>query len=106
MSKYYDLINADRERWRDEVPDDCMRCGQAERQYVLDIHEIERKAQAPKRWWPVSGCNGLKLCRPCHKIVGMWGHSQQLALKMIADPNHYDLKEWHLIRYPDGRAGR
>lgn len=31
-------------------------------------------------------------------------HAQQLAFKMLRDPEHYDLEEWLRIRDPELRA--
>lgn len=98
--QYKRSVRADRHAWRDEMPQKCMHCG---RKFVgfrwPEIHEIERKSQAPLNWW--HRCNGLVLCNPCHSEFGdarLWPHARQLALKRRMDPTHFDLKAWLQIK--------
>ena len=65
----------------------------------LEVHEIDRKSQCPNAWWPISGCNGLKLCTECHSDeFATMPHAKQLAVKLIQDPGCFDLKEWLSVK--------
>jgi hypothetical protein len=95
--KYRRSIEKDRNAWRAEMKQICMRC--CRRYWLLDVHEIECKSHAPNRWW--HRCSALLLCRPCHREMneaGGWPHSRQLWLKRTMDPKHFDLAAWHAIK--------
>lgn len=97
--QYYRSIRKDREAWRDEMPPRCMRCRKKFDDWRWsEIHEIEKRSQAPKSW--ARRCNYLLLCNPCH--WGMdepeWTHARQLALKRRMDPEHFDLVAWLAIK--------
>jgi len=102
---YYDSIHPDREEWRQETPDCCMYCGTLEVNAWpgLDIHEIERKSHAPNAWG--DRCNYLKLCRRCHAgPFANMDHARQLAVKLIRDPEYFDLWAWLRLRDPQLNA--
>lgn len=96
---YYNSIKQDRYEWADERPQRCMRCLKEFRGFRWrEIHEIERRSQAPNNWW--HRCNGLLLCNPCHTDFDNateWPHARQLALKRRMDREHFNLSEWHNI---------
>lgn len=104
---YYKSIREDRNAWKSEMPDRCMNClrvpGRRERGREtvqwLEIHEILSRAHAPNAWW--FRANGLLLCHWCHPKVAGLSHAEQLAIKMRADPRHYDLREWLQRRNPN-----
>ncbi len=98
--RYYLSIKQDRYDWRDDQPQRCMKClkrfGGFRRP---EIHEIERRAQAPKNW--AQRCNYLLLCNPCHWDMDdaeQWPHARQLALKRRMDPVHFDMRLWLAIK--------
>lgn len=69
----------------------------------LDVHEIERKSHATNRWWKITDhgkhVNGLKLCRTCHmEHFDTMLHAKQLAIKLIEDPDNFDLDAWLSIK--------
>jgi hypothetical protein len=69
----------------------------------LEIHEIERRSAAPNRWW--SPCNALLLCPKCHATdFAAMPHARQLAIKLVKDPEDFDLDEWLLIKDPTRQA--
>jgi len=97
---YYRSIRDDRDAWRDEMPQVCMCCG---RKGHLEIHEIERKSQAPTRW--AKRCNYLLLLNSCHAgPFASMEHARQLAFKLIRDPENFDLMGWLAIKDPGLRA--
>lgn len=107
---YYNSVRADREEWRAEMPQKCMKCGARlwQRDVLgrsvlplwLEIHEILSRAQAPKSWG--FRANYLLLCNPCHQFdIPSMSHAAQLAIKKRADPKHYDLDEWLRVRNPN-----
>lgn len=103
---YYDTIRGDRNEWKESVPQRCMNCGREpgkryggrETVQWLEIHEICSRAHLPNAWW--FRANGLLLCHFCHAKVAALSHAEQLAIKMRADPKHYDLQEWLRRRNP------
>lgn len=98
--QYYKDNQEDREAWRDEMPELCMRCGGRR---LLQTHEMERRSQAPKTW--AHRCNYLLLCEDCHAgPFAAMPHPWQLAFKLVRDPKHFDLKAWLMLRDPDLRA--
>jgi hypothetical protein len=69
----------------------------------LAVHEIERRSQAPTRW--AAGCNYLLLCEPCHAgPFATMPHARQLAVKLVADPKHFDLQAWLRLKDPGLKA--
>ena len=96
-------IEQDRQTWRCEQPGCCMYCGASPRWPELQVHEIERKSQAPRSW--AQRCNYLLLCQPCHAgPFATMPHAKQLALKYLCDPKHFDLPGWLKIKDPNGLA--
>lgn len=90
MNSYAQRVSASRKKWRESQPQRCMNCGSRR---WLEVHEIERKAQAPRAWGHVA--NYLLLCAACHHgEFDTMSHSQQLALKWLKDREHYDLEQW------------
>jgi hypothetical protein len=68
-----------------------------------EVHEIERKSHAPKRW--AHRCNYLLLCHQCHSgPFAAMPHAKQLAVKLVRDPNHFELVTWLRLRDPELRA--
>ena len=104
MSKYYDTIKDARNEWRNSQPNHCMYCVRAPcGGFPLEVHEIERRSQAPGRW--AHPCNYLLLCHFCHADhFDTMCHPKQLAVKLKRDPDHFDLEEWLRIRDKDLRA--
>jgi 5-methylcytosine-specific restriction endonuclease McrA len=94
--KYRRSIEKDRNAWRAEMKQICMRC--CRRFFHLEIHEIEKRSQAPLSW--ANRANYLLLCQPCHGDMddAEWPHSRQLWLKSVMDKKHFDLAAWHAIK--------
>lgn len=80
----------------------CMNCCRRLAEECRDIHEI---ARGPNREEALKHrCAWLLLCRGCHDEMddySVWPLARQLALKLLADPGHFSLEEFNLIR---GRA--
>lgn len=80
----------------------CHRCC---KRPATDTHEIARgthKAAAMKE-----PCTWLALCRTDHDEMGdysIWPVARQLALKLVADPNRFDLKKFNKLRGRNERA--
>ena len=69
----------------------CMGCGRRPAWY--EVHEMERRSQAPKTW--AHPCNYLLLCRACHAgPFATMEHAEQLAHKLYWDKEHFDLEAW------------
>jgi len=104
--QYYRENREDREGWRLEMPPQCMICGWKEHSgpyQWLETHEIERRSQAAARW--AHRCNYLLLCNHCHhERIPLMGHAEQLAYKLKADRDHFDLDSWLRLRDPELRA--
>jgi hypothetical protein len=67
---------------------------------LLDVHEIERRSQAPGHW--AHRCNYLLLCRECHTgPFDSMPHAEQLAYKLLWDTMHFDLERWLRLRDAD-----
>jgi hypothetical protein len=101
--QYHLRAQTDRRAWKHEQPSRCMFCSASPQWPELQVHEIERRSQAPRTW--AQRCNYLLLCQPCH--AGQFAtmpHAKQLALKFVRDRSHYDLQEWLRIKDPIGRA--
>lgn len=103
MNDYARQVRDDREDWRAVTPDFCMWCGaagQASFGYSpLHIHEMERRSHASGRWGV--RCNYLKLCNDCHAdVFDTMPHAKQLAVKLVKDPDHFDLEQWLRLRDP------
>ena len=104
--EYYRSIKADRYAWADAMPDQCMNCLRSpgersvrtEAVLWLETHEICSRAHLPNAW--AFRGNYLRLCHWCHTKVAAMPHSVQLAIKLRADPVHYDLADWLRRRNP------
>lgn len=93
----------DREQWRMEQSQVCMYCGGNKSYLPLQVHEIERRSQCPTRW--DNRVNFLLLCSVCHSgPFATMPHADQLAVKMVADPENYDLESWLRLKDPQLRA--
>jgi 5-methylcytosine-specific restriction endonuclease McrA len=93
----------DRDQWRLEQLQVCMYCGGNDSFLPLQVHEIERRSHTPKRW--DNRANYLLLCGPCHSgPFATMPHAQQLAVKLIRDPENYNLDAWLRLRDPELRA--
>jgi hypothetical protein len=102
-SEYYRLIRRDRDEWKNSMPQVCCGCGRAIPRKLLQIHEIERRSQAQRTWGHRS--NYLLLCAGCHAgDFDSMPHADQLARKLLHDPEHFDLNVWLKIRDPELRA--
>ena len=102
-AEYYRSVKDDRQAWRDSTPAICMHCCNPEDWNGLQTHEIERRSQAQRTWG--HRCNYLLLCERCHAgPFAAMPHSQQLAIKLIRDPNYFDLKEWLRLKDPELKA--
>ena len=96
---YYLQVKPDRDAWKADQPSRCWWCDVAEWESAgpLQVHEIERKSQAPGRWG--KRCNYCLLCAECHESpFGSMPHARQLALKYLHDPLHFSLEEWLSIK--------
>lgn len=95
---YAQSIRAERDAWRRSVPQRCMLCGG---DYLLAVHEIERRSAAPKRW--AHPCNYLLLDQNCHDKMGntYWPQARQLALKLLTNPTAFDLDTWLRLKDPE-----
>ena len=104
--EYYEDNREDREGWRWSMPPKCMVCGWEESRSPyrwLETHEIERRSHAQGRW--AHRCNYLLLCNQCHReMIPLMLHAEQLAHKLKADPEHFDLDAWLRLRDPDLKA--
>lgn len=81
----------------------CMACGESPRWPPLAVHEIERRSHAPRSW--AHRCNYLLVCTACHEgPFATMPHAQQLAYKLIADPEGFDLQAWLRLGDPELRA--
>lgn len=70
----------------------CSNCGNS--WDALDCHEILAGSNRHKSWWE-RAC-WLRLCRePCHRIVQGADIPWQLALKLLNDPEGFDLEKFH-----------
>ena len=101
--RYSVQAEQDRSTWKREQLSRCMFCGLSPHWPELQVHEIERRSQAPRTW--AQRCNFLLLCQSCHAgPFATMPHAKQLALKYLRDPLHYDLQEWLRIKDPTCRA--
>ena len=101
-TEYAAEVREDRLAWAAEQESLCMWCG-ADSWRGLEIHEIERKSHAAGRWG--QRCNYLLLCGACHAgPVASAPHAQQLACKLLCDPEHFDLGAWLRIADVELRA--
>ena len=81
----------------------CMLCGATAGAFPLAVHEIERRGHSPTRWANVA--NYLTCCVNCHEgPLATMPHAEQLAWKMLRDPDCYDLEAWLRIKDPEMRA--
>jgi hypothetical protein len=104
--EYYEDNREDREGWRWSMPTKCMICGWEEGRSSyrwLETHEIEPRSLAQGRW--AHRCNYLLLCNHCHhERIPLMSHAEQLAYKIKADRDHFDLDSWLRLRDPELRA--
>ena len=105
MSKKRQLLNqtcsAERERYlRTAVL--CDVCGRVE---PKDVHEI---ARGPARNKAVTErCTWLAVCRACHEDLDdykTWTLARQLAVKLVVDPEFFDLDKFNALRGRSSRA--
>lgn len=93
-------VLADRREWSYGFGE-CFVCGEP----AVDIHEMERKSQAPRGW--ADRCNYLAVCRVCHDgPLAAMPHARQLAYKLVGDPEHFDLDRWLGLRVGSGSRDR
>jgi hypothetical protein len=98
--RYYDQVKDDRNEWIMQTITDlgnlCMICGRTSH-VRPDCHEPVRRSHAPRQWG--IRANYLLACRECHdRIVPSMPLSQQLAYKLLHDPDHFDLPEINRIK--------
>jgi hypothetical protein len=94
-AKYYRANKEDREDWGESMKRRCMYCLLKEGLVTgaLQIHEITRRSAAPTRWADRS--NYLLLCQLCHSgPFAAMEPAKELAVKMLRDPEHYDIDRW------------
>lgn len=99
---YYRSVKQDREAWRDSMSNCCMICGAINVWPALQIHEICPRSAAPNRWW--HRCNALLLCQQDHDNIWSKSDAEQLAIKAVCDPVHFDLVAWLRIGDQELRA--
>jgi hypothetical protein len=82
----------------------CMFClAQPYRASLLDCHEIcggvnrAKALKEPACWLRVCG---ERTYRRCHDLVSRLGKAEQLAIKQLHDPDHYDLDAFLAIYRP------
>jgi 5-methylcytosine-specific restriction endonuclease McrA len=80
--------SADRKRYRDGV----WLCECCSKRQSVEVHEIVRRStNAESIRHP---CAWMALCRPCHEEMGdysQWPITRQLACKLLATPEQFDL---------------
>lgn len=78
----------------------CMLCNKRK---AVDVHEIVTRAKSGKS--VEHRCSWLCLCRTCHddevSDYSRYPISRQLALKLVADPEAFDLKQINKLRGND-----
>ena len=75
----------------------CMCCGKKFPWPGPQVHEMERKSQAVRRW--AHACNYLLVCEPCHAgPLATMPHVEQLARKYLMDRERFDLETWLTLR--------
>ncbi|MCH9838234.1 hypothetical protein K0U83_21405 [bacterium] len=90
--------------WRDYILERHQgRCQLCRTAAASEVHEIERRSHAAKTWANV--VNYLHLCQDCHhQVIPIMDHAEQLAVKLVTDPEHFALVEWLKLRDPGLRA--
>jgi hypothetical protein len=81
----------------------CMICGSCTG--GGDVHEIARGVSRKDSYH--NRAAWLLLCRQCHDEVGnymLWPIVRQLAVKLVADPDYFDLEAVNLLRGRDRDA--
>jgi len=103
-SRYEESIREGRREWiqRKFVAANgrCMICRRPQQACIgnrLDCHEMVSRARAPGRWWHPA--NALLLCRDCHDALPSL--VQQLAWKLLHDPDDFDLNAVNQIKGGD-----
>jgi hypothetical protein len=85
-----------RTEWGQEH-DTCWLCGRSD--VRLETHEITRGNYRPKAVKePATWC---RVCRGCHSTLSSMTIAEQLALKLIHDPEFYDLDRFLAIYRPN-----
>lgn len=95
-----------RARWKERTAKRlrgrCMGCGLVS-WWPLEVHEVERRSQAPTRWKHT--CNYLLLCANCHgREFDSMPHAKQLAHKLYWDAGCFDLDAWLRLKDPTLKA--
>jgi hypothetical protein len=75
------------------------------RRKAVDCHEIPRGAHREQAL--EHRCAWLAVCRPCHELIddySEWPVARQLALKLLGDPEHFDLLTVNRLRGRDENA--
>lgn len=93
--KQIDRMKAPRKAYKAEFLT-CQRCA---KRLATDLHEIARGSH--RHLAVEEPCCWLALCRKCHREMddySIWPIARQLALKLIADPNRFDLDRFNEIR--------
>jgi len=92
---------ADRRRWFDDL--DSHECWVCQSKNDIQIHHIERRSQAPKRYDVPE--NLFLVCGDCHTAkFHNRSHAWQLAVKLVWDSENFDLEKWLRIRDPELRS--
>lgn len=106
--EYYIENRVARIEWRMDRRERCMLCGwegtkSRDGMRWLEIHEIERRSLASRRW--ADPCNYLLLCNLCHRDrIPLMSRAEELAIKWAGDPENFDLDRWLRLRDPELRA--
>lgn len=77
-----------RQAWLREEPTCCLCGGPA-----CDVHELLAGAHRLRAF--VERCCWLRVCRSCHDLLQHMPKHDQLALKLVTDPQNFDLLRFH-----------
>ena len=100
---YADAVREDRQQWVLDLVDQhaCMWCGGEADFTGFQVHEMIRRSHASNSWW--NRANALWVCGPCHAgPIASAPLAQQLACKLLCDPEHFDREA--VLRIRDERA--
>ena len=92
---------SDRKRYKDGV----WLCEACSKRQAVDTHEIVRRSTNSESLR--QECCWLALCRKCHDEMGdysVWPITRQLACKLLATPDSFDLRLVNELRGRDEQA--
>ena len=103
MTPYARKHKADRDAWRDSMPQRCMWCGKVfHGRGRMEVHEILPRGRAAKSW--AFRANYLLVHQECHSEAAESPDAVQLACKLKYDPEHFNLTEWLERRNPNAMS--